>query len=239
MNDLTMFDDVITELRSGFDDVHYQRPRPHPSHTTTPGRWVLAAAVTAVVAIAVWAGVAGDEIAWAAVGRAPTATEQAWITEDCKNTVATNQTTDSVELVLPPLMASEVRGSTVTLTFAGGGWFVTCVVEDLAGNSLDGDTPFENFVLWSRVDELWPEGDGPLRFSVFTLWPHGSMAGTSLVTGTAAPEVDRVVISVPELGDVEATVANGWFTAWWPSRDHFGVRAMNFDGKQIAEVVVP
>jgi hypothetical protein len=236
MNDLTMFDDVITELRSGFDDVHYQRPRPQLSHTTTPGLWVLAAAVTVVVSIAVWAGVAGEEIAWAAAGRAPTATEQAWITEDCKRTVATNQTTDSVGLVLPPLMASDVRGNTATLTFAGGGWFVTCVVS-VSGQVLD--PRFVNFVLWSLGGEQLTEGDGPLRFSVVGLWEFDSMAGTTLVAGTAAPEVDRVVISVPELGEVEATVANGWFTAWWPSRDPFEVRAINFDGNQIAEVVVP
>ena len=236
MNDLTMFDDVITELRSGFDDVHYQRPPPQLSHTTTAGRWVLAAALTVVVSIAVWAGV-GEEIAWAAAGRAPTATEQARITEDCKNTVATNQTTDGAESELPPLMTSEVRGNTATLTFAGGGRFVTCVVEDLAGN---GDAPFVNFVLWSMGgDEQLPEGDGPVRFSVVGLFSDGSMAGTTLVAGTAAPEVDRVVISVPELGDVEATVGNGWFTAWWPSRDPFQVHAIDANGNQIAEVVVP
>ena len=237
MNDSAMFDDVITELRSGFDNVHYQGPRPQPSHITTPRCWVLVAATTAVISIAVWAGVAGEEIAWAAAGRAPTATEQASITEGCQNTVASRETIDGVELVLPPLMTSEVRGNTATLIFARGGWFVTCVVEDLAGN---GDAPFVNFVLWSMGGgEELPEGDGPLRFRVAGLWDLGSMVGTTLVAGTAAPEVDRVVISVPELGDVEATVGDGWFTAWWPSTDPFQVQAIDADGNQIAEVVVP
>jgi len=236
MNDPPMFEDVITELRAGFDDVHYQRPRPQPG-TTNPRGWVLAAAVIAVVSIAIWAGVTGEEIAWAAAGRAPTATEQAWITEDCKNTVTSREATDGAELELPPLMASEVRGNTATLTFAGSGWFVTCMVDDLAGN--DGNAPFVSFVQWSRVDEQLPEGDGPLRFSVVGLSPHGSMAATTLVTGTVSLEINRVVVSVPELGDVEATVANGWFTAWWPSRDPFEVRAFDLDGNQIAEVVIP
>lgn len=233
MNDSAMFEDVIAELRSGFDQVHYQRPRPPRPRTASTLGWAAAAAAAAAaaVSVAVWAGVAGEEIAWAAEARKPTAAEQAWITDDCLNTVVAQGKRE-----LPALMASEVRGNTATSTFAGGGWFVTCVVEDLTRD--DDIAPFVSVAQWSNVDEFSPQGDGPLRFSAFGLAP-GPMEATTFVTGTVGSDVDRVTISVPELGEVEATVANGWFTAWWPSQDGFQIRAIDPNGDQIAEVVVP
>jgi hypothetical protein len=59
------------------------------------------------------------------------------------------------------------------------------------------------------------------------------------VTGAVAPEITEVVIEVDGLGDVEATVANGWFTAWWPSREPFVVRGFGPDNNLIAEVTQP
>jgi hypothetical protein len=90
-------------------------------------------------------------------------------------------------------------------------------------------------------DHELTEGDDRLRFNVLGLAPDPidgpqGVEATTFVTGIVSEEVARVVIDVPDLGEVEATVANGWFTAWWPSRQPFVVRGLTSGGNPIAEV---
>lgn len=237
MNDLIEFDDVIGELRNGLKDVTYDREPPTRARAARRLAWVTAvAAVLVVTFLAISPGINGG-IAWAAVARPLTPDQQAWITDDCAESLAT----DGYSYMLPPLMAGEVRGNTATLTFAGDGWFATCVVSQLTRN--DGHEPGLDAIHMSVVEEL-SEGHDLLRFSVMGMMPDPvdgpeGVEATTFVTGTVSEEVARVVIDVEDLGEVEATVENGWFTAWWPSREPFVVRGIGSDGNPIAEVSEP
>lgn len=236
MNDLIEFEDVIADLRDGLNDVHFDREPPTRRSTVRRMAWVPAVAAGLVVMfLAISPGIS-DGIAWAAVARPTTPDEQAWITEDCAESLAT--TPGDWPDTLPLLMTSEVRGNTATLNFAGDGWFVTCVVAELSRN--DGYEPGLSVVSMGYDHEL-TEGDGALRFNILGLAPDPidgpeGVEATTFVTGVVSEEVVRVVIDVPDLGEVEATVANGWFTAWWPSRQPFVVRGLASDNNPIVEV---
>lgn len=56
------------------------------------------------------------------------------------------------------------------------------------------------------------------------------------MTGTVSPEITRVAIEVDGLEEFEATIPNGWFTAWWPSREPFVVRGFGSDDHPIVEI---
>jgi hypothetical protein len=238
MNDLIEFDDMIADLRDGFSDVRFDREPPKRRSTVRRMTWVPAAAVGLVVMFLAVSAVVGDEIAWAAVARPTTPEEQASITQDCDESLAT--TPGTWPDALPALMTSEVRGNTATLNFAGDGWFVTCVVADLSGT--DGQEPGLSVVAMGYDHEL-TEGNDQLRFNVLGLAPDPidgpqGVEPNTFVTGVVSEEISRVVIDLPDLGEVEATVANGWFTAWWPSRQPFVVRGFEPDGRLITEVAV-
>jgi hypothetical protein len=236
MNDLIEFQNVIAELRDGLDDVHFDREPPTRRSNVRRMAWVPAVAAGLVVAFAALSPGLGEGIAWAAVARSTTPDEQAWITEDCAESLAT--TPGNWPDALPPLMTSEVRGNTATLNFAGDGWYVTCVVAEQSRS--DGYEPGLSAVTMGYDNEL-TEGHDHLRFNILGLapdpidGPEGIDAAT-FVTGTVSHEVAAVVIDVPGLGEVEATTANGWFTAWWPSRQPFVVRGLASDGIPITEV---
>lgn len=229
MNELIEFEDVVVELRNGLDGVHFDREPPSRRQTTRLMRWAPVALAALAVAIVATSLSFGGGIAWAAEARPPTAAEQAWISRDCADSLAS----DGYPASLPDLMTAEVRGETATLTFAGNGWFATCVVEQL--NRSDGLTPGLSAIHMSTGNEL-PIGDGPIRLAVMGLMPH-ELSGTTFVTGTVATGIDQVSISVDDLDqDVQATVSNGWFTAWWPSRQPFVVRGFGPDHTLITEV---
>jgi hypothetical protein len=236
MNDLIEFEDVIAELRDGLHDVRFDREPPTRRSNVRRMAWVPAVAAGLVVAFVALSPGLGDGIAWAAVARSTTPDEQAWITEDCAESLAT--TPGNWPDVLPQLMTSEVRGNTATLNFAGNGWFVTCVVAGLTAN--DGYEPGLSVVTMGYDHEL-SDGNDDLRFNVLGLapdpidGPEGIEAST-FITGTVSDDVAAVLIEVPGLGEVEATVANGWFTAWWPSRQPFVLRALASGGTPITEV---
>ncbi len=44
-------------------------------------------------------------------------------------------------------------------------------------------------------------------------------AGYMGVTGRAGADVRNIVIHARDIGDVTASMRNGWFAAWWPSLD--------------------
>jgi len=236
MNDLIEFQDVIAELRDGLDDVRFDHRPPTRRSNVRRMAWVPAVAAGLVVAFVALTPGLGDGIAWAAVARPTTPDEQAWITEDCAESLAT--TPGNWPDALPPLMTSEVRGNTATLNFAGDGWYVTCVVAELSGS--DGYEPRLRVVTVGYDNEL-TDGNADLRFNILGLapdpvdGPEGIEAST-FVTGTVSDDVAAVLIEVPGLGEVEATVANGWFTAWWPSRQPFVVRGIGSDGTPITQV---
>jgi len=236
LNDLIEFEDVIAELRDGLNDVQFDREQPTRRSTIRRMAWVPAVAASLVLAVVAITPGISDGIAWAAVARPTTPDEQTWITDDCTESLAT--TPGDWPDTLPPLMTSEVRGNTATLNFAGEGWFVTCVVGELFRS--DGYEPGLSVVTMGYDEDL-TEGDDRLRFNVLGIAPDPvdgpeGIEATTFVIGVVSEDVARVVIDVGDLGEVEATVSNGWFTAWWPSRQHFVVRGFASDGNPIAEI---
>lgn len=79
-------------------------------------------------------------------------------------------------------------------------------------------------------------GSDQLRFDTVTIGaPHDSPGrANTLITGVVGDQVKRVVIEAPSLGEFEATVANGWFTAWWPTTETFEVVAFDAIGNPLA-----
>lgn len=79
---------MIAELRDGLDVVHFDREAPRRRSTIRRKVWVPAVATGLIVVfLAISPGIRGG-IAWAAVARSTTADEQAWITEDCAESLA-------------------------------------------------------------------------------------------------------------------------------------------------------
>jgi hypothetical protein len=236
MNDLIEFEDVVAELRSGLAEVHFDRQPPRRRRTVRRLAWLSATAAFLMLVLLYVAPGVGDGIAWAAVARPPTAVEQDWITRDCAESLAT--TPGEWPDTLPELMTSEVRGNMATLMFAGDGWFATCIVEQLTRDDefAPGLSAIHMGIAADR--ETLATGDDRLRFGILGLMPD-ALQGSTFVTGAVAPEITEVVIEVDGLGEVEATVANGWFTAWWPSREPFVVRGFGADNNLIAEATQP
>jgi hypothetical protein len=115
--------------------------------------------------------------------------------------------------VLPPLAMFDARGAnTVIVAFAQGGNTANCtVVGDEAGR-FSTTTAIARFpsgepLLGSR--ELRPRDNGP------------TVAGVGEATyllGIAGLEIAAVEIVIPSGKRVKASLANGWFAAWWPGR---------------------
>ncbi|HLF43468.1 MAG TPA: DUF3325 domain-containing protein [Acidimicrobiia bacterium] len=229
------FSDVITEVRKSFDAIHYDRPAPRRRSPVRRLGWALALVAGTMLAVNAW-GV-GDGVAWAAVARPLTAAEQDLLDTECLREVK-----DSPEPLtsLPDLVASEDRGYLTSATYASGDWFFTCIVQSPV--RYEDSLPFVA-MQWSNIDEL-PEGEEPLKFATLGQSPDpvdgpDFIDPTTFITGTVGSGVQRVTITVPDLGEVEATVANGWFTAWWPSRHPFQVHAIGPNGEPIATFDVP
>lgn len=231
MNDTKEFEDVVAQLRAGLEPVRFDHPFEAPRRRRRSG-WAGFAALTIVLLIAFLNGGVEEKFAWAATSRPPTAEEQASINKDCADTVSTRPSDATGSSSWPPLMVSEVRGDMITSTFAGGGWFVTCVVEDRNRSGR-----IVNLVQWGAENEL-PEGKGPLRFASMGFMPERA-PGTYFITGRAGPEIANVIIVVAKLGQVEASHSEGWFQAWWPSQEPFVVKGLDSFGKVVVEVPVP
>jgi hypothetical protein len=228
MDELVRFDDTMVELREAFGAVHY-KGLPPSRHRSRRRAWVGTAVAISVIAV-VWTAVGGGErIAWAAEARRPSAEEQASIDQNCQETIAEEE--GSRLQTLPPLMTSEVRGDLISSTHAGGEWFVTCV------ESVDGGR-FVRAVFWSHVSELF-QGKGAVRFTDMALFPTDGEPGSRFVTGTVAPDIARLTVETAGLPEFDATVANGWFTAWWQSGYPFVLRAYEEDGALVTEVNGP
>jgi len=116
--------------------------------------------------------------------------------------------------VLPPLAMFDARGAnTVIVAFAQGGVTASCtVVRDEAGrfSMTTGNThvPSGEPLVGSR--ELRPRDNGPTVAA--------GVGEATFFLGIAGPEIAAVEIVIPSGKRVKASLANGWFAAWWPGR---------------------
>lgn len=234
MSDLTEYEDTIEMLRSSLSDLRYERPVPElpkrPRISIRTG--VVAAAV--LIAGSVWLVNQSPDPAWAAAGQIPTADETAALTETCA-AQATEIGTATSEL--PTLVAAEVRGRTASLVYAAEDRFVTCVAQDFQSGSDQGRM---TAIAEGEIADLEP-ANGPVRFSILTISDPPALPGAkepqsanTWVVGIIEPQVDQVLIETSTLGQFEATVADGWFTAWWPTTESFEIVALDSNGAELA-----
>jgi hypothetical protein len=115
--------------------------------------------------------------------------------------------------VLPPLVMFDARGgNTVIVAFAQGGNTANCtVVRDEAGR----------FSMTTGIARF-PSGEPPLGSRELRPRDNGpTVAGVGEATyllGIAGAEIAAVEIVIPSGKRVKASLANGWFAAWWPGR---------------------
>lgn len=230
MTDLHEFEDTVRVLKESFDDVHYRRPAPKPEQPSGVPAWVTAAAVMILLSGGLWLMLGRDTAAWAESGRQPTSSESAWMTDQCADLLAD---TPSIPIeTLPALMTAEVRGHTAVFVYADNTSYVTCFARDITA---DEDERLVEVMTAGNREDL-SNGSDQLRFDAVTIGPPQDSQGRAdtLITGVVGDQIETVVIKTPTLGEFEATVSNGWFTAWWPTTETFEVVALDATGGTVA-----
>jgi hypothetical protein len=113
---------------------------------------------------------------------------------------------------LPPLVVVDARGAnTVIVAYGLGGNTADCsVVRDDSGrfSSMGGSAG-------STMGEP-PIGQGEVRSRGMSTTSVGGGIQATYVVGVAGPAVAAVEVVIPGGPRVWASLANGWFAAWWP-----------------------
>jgi hypothetical protein len=123
----------------------------------------------------------------------------------CRNVMGPGQ-------ALPPLVVVDARGAnTVIIAYGLGGNTADCsVVRDDSGrfSSMGGSAG-------STMGEP-PIGQGEVRSRGMSTTSVGGGIQATYVVGVAGPAVAAVEVVIPGGPRVWASLANGWFAAWWP-----------------------
>jgi len=123
----------------------------------------------------------------------------------CRNLVGPGQ-------VLPPLAVVDARGGdTVIVAYGLGGNTADCtVVRDDSGrfSSMSGSAG-------SSMGEP-PIGQREVRSRGMSGTSAGGGIQATYVVGVAGPAIAAVELVIPGGPRVRASLANGWFAAWWP-----------------------
>jgi hypothetical protein len=123
----------------------------------------------------------------------------------CRNVMGPGQ-------ALPPLVVVDARGAnTVIVAYGLGGNTADCsVVRDDSGrfSSMGGSAG-------STMGEP-PIGQGEVRSRGISTTSVGGGIQATYVVGVAGPAVAAVEVVIPGGPRVWASLANGWFAAWWP-----------------------
>jgi hypothetical protein len=123
----------------------------------------------------------------------------------CRNVMGPGQ-------ALPPLVVVDARGAnTVIVAYGLGGNTADCsVVRDDSGrfSSMGGSAG-------STMGEP-PIGQGEVRSRGMSTTSVGGGIQATYVVGVAGPAVAAVEVVIPGGPRVRASLANGWFAAWWP-----------------------
>jgi hypothetical protein len=114
--------------------------------------------------------------------------------------------------VLPPLVVVDARGgNTVIVAYGQGGNTADCsVVRDGSGRftSMGGSAG-------SSIGEP-PIGQAEVRSRGMSSTSVAGGIQATYVVGVAGPAVAAVDVLIPGGPRVRASLANGWFAAWWP-----------------------
>lgn len=114
--------------------------------------------------------------------------------------------------VLPPLVVVDARGgNTVIVAYGMGGNTADCsVVRDGSGRftSMGGSAG-------SSIGEP-PIGQGEVKSRGMSTTSVAGGIQATYVVGRAGPAIAAVEVVIPGGPRVRASLANGWFAAWWP-----------------------
>lgn len=110
-----------------------------------------------------------------------------------------------------PIVVQDQRGTAATILFAGGGQLSICVVtRDGTGTvvaAASGETRLEPTAKTVTID------------SGLSAPKTANFPGLTVIAGRVGHGAASVVITRSDGADISATVASGYFVAWWPSTD--------------------
>jgi hypothetical protein len=233
MHDLREFDDIVDEIRSGMSAVHYRLPTPTlPGPVTRTGPLVAAVAVVALVATLVVMEPWGpSSSAWATKPSEPTADVEDRITAACEKMV---NNSGEPPISLPAPMIIDLRGTFAIAAFTFEEHIQACALDtaklpesgdiDLEAVGLSGAAIYEGIEMWRG---------SPIGFGVFgtpSPSPEWGSQDITYVLGKRSPNVDRVTVVIPGLGEAEASIDGKWFIVSWPGSDQ-GVVVRSFDAQ--------
>ncbi|MEX2210113.1 MAG: hypothetical protein WD846_04500 [Patescibacteria group bacterium] len=228
-----------------------RRMAPSLAQTRHAPRWRLALAVVPIVAVAsvaVWAGatILSPPSAFATWTAVPTPVDPAFA-EQMERNCATNRPAEDLSSFDPqtraemeaqqeifrklPLVVVDRRGRAAIALFAErrpeGQAVVTCmtIAEEDGGSPVNGGGG-------SATGALESPPDGPLR--LFSALRDQSDAGIyTAYVGHVDPDVVQVTVERNSGGSVIASVANGYFVAWWPGDSYATTLVAYGEGGQI------
>ncbi|MGL4177940.1 MAG: hypothetical protein ACRCSN_17925 [Dermatophilaceae bacterium] len=216
-----------------------------PRRRTARRAVVIGGAAAATVGIIATHFIGGGESAyatWTATPKKPTAEQQAAAAAECRQEnvesaeagarylAESEEAARSSEIPLPDVLTS-INGSQVALAEQRGAWSLVVLsgtgFEALCldgGPHADEDDHAGQARTFSGEDEpldprrIWLAGGGTSE----------GPAGENIVHlyGQVGSEVERITVRTENRGDVVATVANGYFAAWWPVGDITDVKKL-------------
>lgn len=166
---------------------------------------LVAAAAVAAIAVPLLTGTDNAYAGWTAYPAALSTGQASAVARQCQSWVEDSITQEPTQVVL-----SERRGDIGLALLTGAkGLLVTCE-QTLGGSGEPSGGASEDYLTQTpQPDQILSNGgsgfskdDGEPIFRV--------------VSGRVGADVTGLVVHTAEQGDVIATVANGYFTAWWP-----------------------
>ncbi|MGL5853506.1 MAG: hypothetical protein ACRCZD_22205 [Phycicoccus sp.] len=203
---------------------------------------VAAAATTGIVAVQLVGGGESAYAGWTATPKTPTAEQQAAAAAKCRQKnvesaeagaryrAASEEAAGSSEIPLPDVLTwinrsqvalAEQRGPWSLVVLSGTGFEALC---------LDGgpDADEDSKAGGARIYSGEAEPLDPRRIEFAGGGISDGPGGENIVHeyGRVGSDVERITIRTTNRGDVVATVANGYFAAWWPVGDIPDVEAV-------------
>lgn len=128
-----------------------------------------------------------------------------------------------------PIVAQDQRGTAATILLAGGGELSICVVaRDETGTVV---------AAASGLTRLEPSAKALSVDSGLSAPRTANFPGLTVIAGRVGQGVASVAITRSDGVDVTATVASGYFVAWWPSTDKAStVTAKDESGRSVSVV---
>lgn len=223
------------------DDRRADQPRTAPSLRTPRRRWLPVAATAALaLGLALTPNLLQPDAyaGWTDVPAAPSASDAATTESQCRDLWRTALPQDDPQLGLvdtTPMVLVEQRGRLTYTVLSDGTWAMDCLIE--INPSLFQPVGSSSGTMHELETEPAPDGVAELTLAVAT----GSDRDDAVLTlyGRVGTQVSGAVVHVDPIGDIEATVTNGYVAAWAPGLDatatgpEVSIRLLLQDGRQI------